>query len=277
MSTKKLIFILIVSVFLLYFKINNVFGFNVSPGRADFTVKAGQECIKEFFITNTEDSPIRIKATLKDLLRIMPEAEKFKEEERATLKEDYLLSQFSKVYPDKLYIAPKEVGKLSLKISMPGDAKGEYYGSIFFENLPPESKAGGIGIVSRIGMALYVAIEGTEIFKCEIGKFEILSTKPLKFNLIVRNLGNVHLRPEGNIIFKIREDTKEFQVPINIIHAPILPNMELDLGSKKTEAKLMPGEYTVSINLEYRKGNVLNKKLEFVIFEDGEVSPITER
>ncbi len=76
---------------------------------------------------------------------------------------------------------------------------------------------------------------------------------------------------------KRKGDAQEFRLEINTIGAPILPNTELDIGNKKTDFNLMPGEYTASIHLEYGKGDVLDKEISFNISEDGRAELIMER
>ena len=255
-------------VFIFAFKMPSVYGFSVNPGRADFTVTAGKECVKEFFITNSEEGAVYVKATLTDIMRIMPELKSKEGEGKVSLKNDYLLTKFSKIYPEKVLVGPNSIGKINLKINMPKDAKGEYYGSIFFESMPTEeNKENTVSIANKIGMALYIAIEGTKIFKCEIGKYEILTAAPLSFRLNVKNSGNVHIRPEGYISFKRNKEGTELQVPLNTIYAPILPNTELDIGTKRTEFVLLPGEYTAFVHLEYGEGHVLNEELRFTVPE----------
>lgn len=276
MKNEIKIYFIMTLVVALFFAAANAFAVSVTPGKADFTVPAGQGCVTEFVITNTEPNPIDIKVSFKDQLRVMPEAVGINERGTrvATLTDkEYLLSKCIKVSPVTLTLLPAQTGRVALEILMPDDARGEYYGSIFFNTMPsgPKDEKPSVGIASNLGMAVYVAIKGTEIYKYEIEKFEVLSAAPLKFKLDVKNLGNAHIRPDGYVEFKSDDGREAFKIDLNAISAPILPDMMLDLGSVKSERKLTEGEYTAFIHLKYMDKGVIDKEIKFRITSDEKV------
>ena len=122
--------------------------------------------------------------------------------------EEYGLSDWLKMDLLPISLAAKERKEISFTVEVPDNAEpGGHYAAIFFSTQPPTEILGAtpIAIAGKLGSLVLLRVGG-EI--TEIGKLLEFDTKdkknfythlPIDFYLRFENLGNVHLKPQGQI------------------------------------------------------------------------------
>lgn len=100
--------------------------------------------------------------------------------------------------------------EIPVEIRVPVDAEpGGHFAGIFFSSQPPESTGGGqIAITSKVGALVLVRIEGEINEAASVVSFatadgqKSFNRPPVDFALRVRNDGNVHVRPTGEMTIR---------------------------------------------------------------------------
>jgi hypothetical protein len=98
-----------------------------------------------------------------------------------------------------------ETKEVKFKINVPKDAEpGGHYAAIFTSTRPPE-EASKVGLGERVGVLLLVTVPGNIKENAELVEFSLASGKkvynrpPVEFLIRIKNTGNVHFKPLGNI------------------------------------------------------------------------------
>jgi len=106
---------------------------------------------------------------------------------------------------DQLMVAVGETQTVRFKINVPNDAEpGGHYAAIFTSTSPPE-EVKKIGLGERTGVLLLVTVPGEIREKSELVEFSLAAGKkmynrpPVEFLLRVKNDGNIHFKPLGDI------------------------------------------------------------------------------
>ncbi|OGY42378.1 MAG: hypothetical protein A2Y82_04455 [Candidatus Buchananbacteria bacterium RBG_13_36_9] len=107
---------------------------------------------------------------------------------------------------------------------------GGYYAAVFLGSMPPEAKAAGtqIGIASRIGTLILVKIAGEIKENAELAEFSTTAKSYLSLpaTLIarVKNTGNVHVKPMGEVVIKNMFGSVAGKVAVNESGGNVLPD-----------------------------------------------------
>ena len=235
---------------------------SISPSRVEITIPAGGAYNGVYNVINTKEEPVELEITLED---ISAEASG---SGRGKTDLDWL-----EMSSNKLDIAPGQTELLKYHISVPNGAKGEYIARVSFaETLPPGKSL--MNISSVISFPIYVAVKGTEVIKGDIEAFRILSADILEVESIIRNKGNIHIRPKGFIMIskwdKGEGAAKEIRIPLNEYDFPVYPFSSRELKAK-SDRKLEPGDYEAAINMQFGE-QVVQKVFTFNVDKDGKAS-----
>lgn len=121
---------------------------------------------------------------------------------------EYGLSKWIEIAPGPISLAPKERKEIGFVVEVPENAEpGGHYAAILFSTQPPEKMQGAtpIAIAGKLGSLVLLKVGGAVI---ESGKLIEFNTKdgksffthlPVDFYVRFENLGNVHLKPQGEI------------------------------------------------------------------------------
>lgn len=129
----------------------------------------------------------------------------FTEKERSTT---FGLANWATFSKPLLRIAPNEEEKFDVTLRVPLDAEpGGHYGAILFSTEEPrlDEDLTQIGVIGLVGTLLLARVPGAITEKMILEDFtapSIIIDPPAKFSLLFNNMGNVHLKPKGEI--KIR-------------------------------------------------------------------------
>ncbi len=137
-------------------------------------------------------------------------------------------------------------GDFKWMIKLPNDAEpGGHYATVFFSTMPTAQKDASVGLGSKTGVLFLVNVNGEIQETAKIDSFTVLSRHgffnrlPVDFELRVKNQGNVHIKPNGNIVIKNIFGNKMASIQANPNISRVLPNSIRRIysfwGSKETD------------------------------------------
>ena len=118
----------------------------------------------------------------------------------------FSLASWIEVNPTAITIPPKTAQYFTFYIKVPLQAEpGGHFGSLIFRTIPTEKLEGsGASLAQEIGALVLLRIAGETIEQANIESFKALKnlyeTGPVNFEIRIKNLGNVHTKPTGNIV-----------------------------------------------------------------------------
>jgi len=258
-------FYLLVPLLFLYFSSVLYAGIGVEPPVTEINLDPGKKKAGNFTVLNDGNEAIQVKVDL---------------EEWGTKREEVVTS-WLEVKPLEFEVAPGTAKKVKYKIDVPEEAKGELAAMVFFGSLTPAG--GGVGIRTRFGVSIYVAIKGTEIVEANIEKLDVVKyggensdNYGINFGVTVENVGNVHIRPKGKVAIEDKEGSRIKDVDI-FYGLPVLPQGKRTFPANWKGGVLPPGEYMGKAIISYGELYGLKDKIStyetlFSVNEQGEIS-----
>ncbi len=235
-------------------------GIKISPVRIEEIVEPGQILLQQLKVTNESDIAKVLFVYLRDF---KAEGESGKPKLIIPGSEDgYFLASWIDITTEGTEFGPKEERTISFKINVPPDAgPGGYYGAILFGTKPPrlflesEEKGAGMSIAQQTGGLVLLQVKGDVIEESRIREFttdENLYSAPFSVNFLIRieNLGNVHVKPHGEIKIKNMFGQEVEIIRVNDKGANVLPN-SIRRFVTSWEGSRGFGRYTASLGLTY--------------------------
>ena len=240
---KRLPFLLLLIIFGLGFS-QGVLALTVSPPVIELGGNPGQEVKSIIRLFNETDQTVNVWTSTADF-----GAKKGEEGEpvfyEPTEKENDL-SKWIKIVPGPISIPPLSWQSIPFSVKIPNNADpGGHYAAIFFGNRPPE-KSKAVGIVSKVGSLVLLRVTGDIHEEGKLLTFSLKDKKkffeflPVTFEIRFQNSGNVHLKPQGEIVITDMVGKVEGRVPVNKVRSGgnVLPN-----SIRKYEASWVKKEY----------------------------------
>jgi hypothetical protein len=164
---------------------------------------------------------------------------------------------------DTLDLAPRAGVHRSFKISVPADTKpGDYITSLAIqsaESQPTNSTGIAIRQVVRQVIAVAINVPGPALPRLEIGDatYRTVAGRSM-VAVVVKNTGNVHLKPAGEFILRDTNGAEVSRYPITMdtLYAGMSTFIEVPF-----DGKLNTGEYTVALSLADAKLHVQSAAL----------------
>lgn len=207
------------------------------------------------------------------------------------------LASWIQIEKGPITVLPMEYMIIDYTINVPwgADPGGHYAGIFFSSNSGEESGGSSIGVSSKVGSLILLRVSGKIIEEARLEEFKLASRKsfyenlPINFAIAFENLGNVHLRPEGEVRIKNMFGKEVENISVNKrtigVGANILPktlrHFEVSWTKNKQDEKPQTffekveaeknnfalGKYTASLSLAYgeRKKNV-QAEVSFWVF-----------
>ena len=180
--------------------------------------------------------------------------------------------------PAELTLGPGESVEVPVKIRVPEDASpGGHYAVIFWATAPPKGE-GAVGIVTKVGALVLLEVSGEVIESAEISDFKaqkkFFTHLPIGFSFTLKNTGNVHLMPLGEVIIKnifgktlaiLKVNPGQYHALPDTTRTFTTANWEPEGGMPKIEGKgffaelkrekagFAFGYYKADLNIEYGK------------------------
>jgi len=172
-------------------------------------------------------------------------------------------------------LAPGEVKKVFFKINIPKDIRpGSYYAAVFWGTPPPLGVSSGARVASRLGALIFLRINGYVSENLELKDFgvkKIYTALPAIFSVRVKNSGDVHLIPKGEILIKTLTGKQVAVIPWNESNFRVLPGGERVIEAKWGRGNFFEevkvggtGYYRASIHISY--GSPIKETGDFISF-----------
>ncbi len=178
-----------------------------------------------------------------------------------------------------LSLNPKQVENLPITIRVPVDAApGGYFAVVRFTATAPELEGTGVSLSASLGALVFMRVNGAAKESMTIEEFKITTNKgsvkkifesaPLTFVERIKNTGNVHMQPAGQVTITDMFGKKIAAVNVNLPPRNILPGsirrFEQKLDKSVIGSMILFGRYTANLKVTYGDSKqVLNSKVSF--------------
>ena len=228
----------------------------IAPARFEARLPAGEVAGIDYYAQNDTDEPIHVTVEPVNWLQNVY---------------DYsgiAAGDWIKAEPCEFDLKPKEIKKVHVTVRVPKKAKGELVAQIFFTSaiLGISDDAGSIK--SRLGAVLYVAIKGTEKVNAEIGDISISGLKidekdGIKIDVLLRNKGNVHIRPAKGRVVVSDVNGREISQLNLVTDYSVVPGQEFAYTVSWDNPVLKEEKYKISAFIKYGRMYTKEKTAEF--------------
>lgn len=275
---KKLILytcILIVTIVFFCCDINKTFaklpgeGLTISPPISELTLLPGQ----------SSENIIKINNPTSSIVEVYPKVMNFSSRgengdptfSSATDEgQQYSLANWISFSDAKLALTPEQDIEFKYTISVPTNAEpGGHYGVVFFVSEPPEVSESQtqVAISSMLGSLILVKVPGDikeELILREFSSNVFYLKMPANLTTRIENIGNIHLKPRGDIVIKNMFGSQKTTLDVNPKKGNILPESIRRFDTDFSGSKFSIGRYSANLNVQYGEGNkTLSGKLTF--------------
>lgn len=247
-------------------------GLTISPPISELSLKEGEKEEKTIKITNPTGKTIEVYPKVMDF--------KAKGEGGEPLfysanDEDskFSLSKWISFTQPKIALTPQQVVDFKYTIDVPISAEpGGHYGVMFFASEPPESEANtsNVTLSSMVGSLLLVKVPGEVTENGAIESFGankfFYFINNVDFTTRIRNLGNIHFKPKGEIIIKSIFGSEVDRLTVNEQNGNVLPDSVRKFDNKWQSKKLLAGLYMAKVHMVYGDSNkAFDRSLKIMI------------
>ncbi len=199
----------------------------ISPVFLDLRVEPGVSISDKIKIRNNTRGDLSLTATVK---KLVSKDEKIDVLEPSAL-DEYI--SWVKFENPEIVIKPGEWGNINFTLDVPSDAAfGYYYMVTFKKTQSPDVQDGQTALSGEVGVPLLVAVvKDGAVSSAQLLDFKpknnINEYLPVEFVATLRNTGNVHIRPRGNIFIKKESGGKDIGIiEVNSENGRILPDSQ---------------------------------------------------
>lgn len=241
-------------------------GLAVSPPTFELSGNPGQVTTNAVRLENLRDAPVRVVIDKRNFSAVGEEGAV----DLSMVENTYSLASWITVDPGEVVIPAKSTRTFNFSIRLPLNAEpGGHFGSIIFRTVPDNTLSGsGATVAQEIGALVLLKVAGATTEDAMITSFlptqQLFEKGPITFITKVENLGNVHIKPYGNII--ITGMTGKKIVAVDVESKNVLPGSIRKLeGTWDTTWRI--GRYNATLNLIYGENNTqLSRTTSFIVF-----------
>ncbi len=246
--------ILVLIFISLLFVAPTVHAVSISPALVEVSLDKGTIKNGAITITNTEDRAISYEVGFQNFVAKGEEGQ-----------QDFV--DANSINRDVEWITPQSEGFILEKgqeidfqysVSVPKDAiPGGHYVAMFFSESPKQDENGsGASVSAKIGVLFFVRVNGEIVENLQVDSFRTIQTGiglnrlPITFETRFKNTGNVHIRPEGEIVIKNIFGKVTDSIPLNPKASLVLVNSVRRTESewKKEQQGRVTGWFTEARN-----------------------------
>lgn len=168
----------------------------------------------------------------------------------------------------KFTLVPKQVQTLPITIKIPATAApGGYYSVIRFTGTPPGVEGTGVSLSASLGSLVFMKVNGDAKEQMTLldfytasgnSKNSLFESPPIGFVERIKNDGNIHEQPTGQIVVTDMFGKNVANVNVNMPPRNVLPGtirkFEQTLDSSTIGNKFLFGKYTAKLDLTYGSG-----------------------
>lgn len=181
----------------------------------------------------------------------------------------------------QMTLKPKQLVTQPINISIPANAApGGYYAVIRFTGTPAGIDTSGVSLSASIGALVILRVQGEAREAMSVEEFSaskngqvgtLFESTPIRFITRVKNEGNVHEQPVGQIVIRDMFGRTQAAVNVNLEQRNVLPQsirrFESLLDKSVIGNKFMFGRYNAKLTFKYGPENkqVTSSNLTFWI------------
>lgn len=165
----------------------------------------------------------------------------------------------------QLVLEPRQIRDMPVTIRVPHDAApGGYFGVIRFSAVPPELEGTGVSLSASLGSLVLIRVNGEAKESMEIAEFSankdgksgsLFESTPIQFIERIKNTGNVHEQPAGQVTITDMFGKKVATLNVNLPPRNVLPNstrkFDQMLDSSVLGNKKLFGRYKAELKIVY--------------------------
>lgn len=245
-----------------------------SPQVLELSANAGDSITNEIRLDNLSDGEVVIDVTPKNF---SPQGE----EGEVTLTDEdtsFSLADWISVVPKTATLAGRSSQDFTIQINVPNNAEpGGHFGSVVFKTRPPQDQPGAATVSQEVAPIILVAVAGDIVQNAELVEFTASKNfwsneKPITLDTRVRNTGNVHFKPKGEITIKNMFGSEV--TTIDLDEKNVLPDSIRKLTTEWGDPGFAIGRYTADLTLVYGEDNtILTASSTFIVFPYQTVVP----
>lgn len=191
-------------------------------------VEPGQRSKGQITIINTRPDPVSI--------RINP---------TSTHRSKVPFEEWLSFESTRLSIEPKQQALLNYEINLPHGAEGEYFARIEYAEQVEQASA-AMALNTSISLPFYAIVQGTDEYACVLTDFRQDKQEPFTVSVLMRNEGNVHVRPKGKCTLRSLHGGDIIALTDN--SSPVYPGKTMRLRFEFAEV-IAPGQYVAEIEV----------------------------
>ncbi len=235
---------------------------SIEPSRVEAKVEPGNSFEQQFVLKNIGDTPTTVMMD-------------WRNRTRDTLIEDWL-----EIDQELIELQPGEEGTVGCKVTIPEGAVGEYNAWFVMTEGDPQKMYGGVASIAvRTSVPLYITVKGTEKYDFEVKEVTVVNRNSFGLDVKLRNTGNVHIRPTGNIYITNLNTAEEYIMTFNEVHWGIIPDKLHKYLNRMEEGVLLEdGDYKAVIHIESgeAESNIKSWDSEVIFNIKGNVGKVTK-
>jgi len=219
-------------------KAQDSFGVSITPLIREVTVKPGEEITGTVDITDTSGTTQTLYPLVRDFAPSDdPTSASPKFYEATPDDYAYALSKWVSFDEESFMLGSKKTKSIKYTIKAPADAEpGGHYGAVFVTSQAPDPTGKSeVAINARIGSLILMTVSGDIKTSGEIVLFKpskkIYAKPPATLKTKIKNTGNIHLKPSGEIKITGWSTTEE-SLEFNKEGGNILPESEREFTSE---------------------------------------------
>lgn len=240
----------------------------IAPPVINLTANPGQVIKTQISLRDISSGKLRVKGQVNDFVAAGEDGTpKILLDEENAEPNPYSLKAWIAPLPE-LILEPRQIRQLPVTINVPANAApGGYYGVVRFTATPPELEGTGVSLSASLGSLILVRVNGAATEKLDIEEFfvsknedgakaaTLFQSAPVKFTQRIKNSGNIHEQPAGQVTITDMFGKKIAAVNVNLPPRNVLPasirKFEQPLDSSVIGNKRLFGKYTAELSLTY--------------------------
>lgn len=234
-------------------------GLSVDPAIVNLIAQVSSSYEGKYIVKNTYNTPITVML-------------KFEDWNTYSGNTNTDVSRWLKFDKNKYYIPSGDSIEVPYKISLPEDMKGSVSGRVYFS---VEQQQGQM-VTIAISVPIYVVVKDTEKIDFKIDSFDLINSKNgINYKFIIKNDGNIHLRPSGVIEIYDKNKKKLIKTVFISETVPVYAEKTREfsgvmVGSDVKKDGLKKGKYTAVLKIRALDRDV-NKEIKFKVSKLGEI------
>lgn len=235
-------------------------GLEISPFLLELDVAKGKTISSEVLLTNRSNTPLVVNIAPRDFLPGEEGQPQFVPDEEINDRTFSLSSWLDLKVSNKLTIQPEQSVTVPFGVNPPADAEeGTHYGALLFSYSGTDSDGSASEVQQSVGTILLVYYGQAR----ENGQVDLSSNKrvfwdsdKVNFLSLFSNIGNVHVKPKGEVYIKNMFGQTVATAFINRDAANVLPRSERSFFSTWYPSNFIFGRYTAESVVSYGRSRL---------------------